>query len=326
MSHPRIAQVGCGHWGKNLARNFAELGLLAAVADDHPETAERIAAQHGVEPRSFDMILADEAIDAVALATPAITHAEMALRAIAAGKHVFIEKPLALDPADGAKVVAAAEQAGRVLMIGHLLQYHPIFLELKRLVEAGTLGKLRYAYSNRISLGKFRQEENVLWSFAPHDLSMILALIGEEPDHVRAEGAAILNDSIADWSVCHMRFPSGVRAHVQTSWLHPFKEQRLVVVGDDAMAVFEDSLPDWDRRLAIYRHGVDRSGAGPVPIKADPEYVVVAKDEPLQAECRHFADCIRNAAQPRTDGREGLRVLNVLARAEAALGESLSRK
>lgn len=323
---PRIAQVGCGHWGKNLARNFAELGVLAAVADDHADTAARIAAQHGVAARSFEAILADDAIDGVSLATPAITHADMALRAIAAGKHVFVEKPLALDPAEGMRVVEAAETAGRVLMIGHLLQYHPIFLELKRLVEAGTFGRLRYVYSNRLSLGKFRQEENVLWSFAPHDLSMILGLLGEEPDQVTAEGAAILSDSIADWSICNMRFPSGARAHVQTSWLHPFKEQRLVVVGDDAMAVFEDSAPDWSRRLAIYRHGIDRSGSGPVPVKAEPEYIAVAQDEPLQAECRHFVECVRTGARPRTDGREGLRVLNVLARAEAALGSSLSRK
>lgn len=318
-----IAQVGCGHWGKNLARNFADLGVLGAVADDHPETAARIAAQTGTEVRTFESLLMDPAIAGIALATPAITHVEMASRAISAGKHVFVEKPLALDPADGERLVQQAEDSGRVLMVGHLLQYHPIFVALRDLVADSELGALRYIYSNRLSLGKFRTEENVLWSFAPHDLSMMLSLTGEEPDHVTADGAAILSGSLADWCTCWMHFPSGVRGHIQTSWLHPFKEQRLTVIGDKAMAVFEDSAPQWEQRLALYRHQVDRTGHVPVPIKAEAEYVAVAPDEPLQAECRHFVECIRTGARPRTDGREGLRVLNTLSRAEAALARSL---
>lgn len=321
----KVVQIGCGHWGKNLARNFAELGALAAVVDDHPETAARIASAHGVPVRAFGEILADPAIAGVALATPAATHGQMALTALAAGKHVFVEKPLALDPLEARHVVETADRVGRVLMVGHLLQYHPLFVALKGLVAAGELGELRYIYSNRLSLGKIRTEENVLWSFAPHDLSMILSLTGEEPDHVSAEGAAVLSGSIADWCTCQMRFPSGVRAHLQVSWLHPFKEQRLVVMGAKGMVVFEDSQPDWDRRLALYRHRIDQSGTAPVPVKADPEYVPVAKDEPLLAECRHFIECIMAGTPAQTDGNEGLRVLRVLDRAEAALAASLAR-
>lgn len=320
----KIAQIGCGHWGKNLARNFAELGTLAAIADDHPETAARIAAEHGVPARSFAEILADPEIDGVALATPAAMHGRMALEAIAAGKHVFVEKPLALDPAEAEAVVAAAESAGRVLMIGHLLQYHPQFQALLALVRESRIGRLRYIYSNRLSLGKVRTEENVLWSFAPHDLSMVLALTGEQPDEVTAQGAAILNPRIADWCTCQLGFASGVRAHVHASWLHPFKEQRLVVVGDRGMAVFEDSAPEWDRRLAIYPHKVDFGGPAPAVIKGEPDYIPVDKSEPLRTECGQFLHSIASGEAAPTDGREGLAVLKVLDRAEQALAQSLS--
>lgn len=320
----KVAQIGCGHWGKNLARNFAGLGALAAVADDHPETATRIAGEHGVPARTFAEILADPAIDGVALATPAVIHGRMALAALAAGKHVFVEKPLALDPAEAEAVVAAAERAGRILMIGHLLQYHPQFRALLKLVREGRIGRVRYIYSNRLSLGKVRTEENVLWSFAPHDLSMVLALTGEQPEGVTATGAAILDPGIADWCACHLRFPSGIRAHVHASWLHPFKEQRLVVVGDAGMAVFEDSIADWDRRLAIYPHIVDCSGSAPVAVKADPDYVAVERGEPLRAECDQFLHAIATGEPAPTDGREGLAVLKVLDRAEEALRQSLA--
>ncbi len=319
----KVVQVGCGYWGKNLARNFAELGALGAVVDGDPATAERIGAQHNAPVKTWAEVLVDPAIHGVSLATPASSHAAMAREAVAAGKHVFVEKPLALDPTDGRATVEAAVAAGKVLMVGHLLQYHPQFLALKALVDAGELGALRYVYSNRMSLGKFRTEENVLWSFAPHDLSMVLALVGEEPDRVTAQGMAAVTLGIADWATCQLHFPSGVAGHVQASWLHPFKEQRLVVIGDKAMAVFEDSQPDWDKRLAIYRHGIDRSGRAPEPVKADAEYVSVPKGEPLKDECAHFLACMRDGATARTDGREGLAVLKVLDQAEQALAASL---
>jgi UDP-2-acetamido-3-amino-2,3-dideoxy-glucuronate N-acetyltransferase len=318
----RIAQVGCGYWGKNLLRNFANVGALAAVVDHDAALTAKAAADYGAAVMSFDAVLEDSSIHGIALATPAVTHAPLATRALAAGKHVFVEKPVALEPADAEQLHALATAHGLTLMVGHLLQYHPIFIALRGLIEAGELGELRYIYSNRMSLGKFRTEENVLWSFAPHDISMILALVGgEEPESVTAQGASFVTPGVADWSTLQMRFANGVRAHVQTSWLHPFKEQRLTAIGSKAMAVFEDSKANWDERLALYRHGIDASGAAPVPVAAQAEFVAVEKREPLLDECQHFLDCIRTGTAARTDGAEGLRVLRVLDRAEAAMRE-----
>ncbi|WP_207789996.1 Gfo/Idh/MocA family protein [Sphingosinicella humi] len=314
-----IAQVGCGYWGRNLARNFAELGVLVGVVDGDPAVAERISAATAAPVRSLEEVLADPMIDGISLATPAVSHSSLALRAIAAGKHVFIEKPLALTPDDAERVVAAAAATDRVLMVGHLLRYHPIFLALQKLVESGALGRLRYIYSNRLSLGKFRTEEDVLWSFAPHDLSMVLALADAMPDRVSAQGASFVTDGIVDWCTCQLGFPSGLSGHIQVSWAHPFKEQRLVVVGDEAMAVFEDSEPEWGRRLALYRHRIDCNGPVPVPDKAEAEFVMVPRAEPLRSECEHFIMSIVSGVTPRTDGEEGLRVLKVLDRARRDL-------
>ena len=321
----RIAQIGCGYWGKHLARNFFELGSLAAIADENPETAAGACAQFGVPAQTFAEVLASPDIDAVALATPAISHATMAIAALRAGKHVFVEKPFALTLEDGESVIAAAKAAGRQLMIGHLLQYHPLFAQLKRMVEGGDIGALRYVFSTRLNLGKVRNDENVLWSVAPHDFSMLLSLVGEAPVSISAYGADILTPGVADWCTCHFRFASGVRGHVQSSWLHPFKEQRLVAVGDAGMLVFEDSQPDWDKKLALYRHFIDFSGSAPVAVKADAEFVVVERGEPLKLECAHFIECVQENRSPRTDGAEGLRVLSALALAEVALAHSLGK-
>lgn len=319
----RIAQIGCGHWGKNLTRNFSELGALAAVVDNNPDTAKRMADMYGVKPYTFEDALADPQIDGVALATPAVSHAEFAIRALEAGKHVFVEKPLALRVVDAAEVLSVAEKSGKVLMVGHLLQYHPIFSKVRDMVAQGTIGKLRYVYSNRLSLGKFRTEENVLWSFAPHDLSMILSLAGEEPDSVSAQGMSYVTPGIADWANVQMRFPGGLRGHVQTSWIHPYKDQRLVVVGEDGMIEFADSNPDWDSKLMLYQHAIDRSGPVPEPVRAEGEKIAVAKGEPLKAECQHFIDCCASNASPRANGAEGLAVLRVLEKAEDCLAQSL---
>jgi predicted dehydrogenase len=314
-----VAVVGCGAWGKNHVRTHASIGSLVAVVDPVPAVAEAHAATYGVEARTFEQVLADPAIDGVVIAAPAADHARLAEAALAAGKHVFVEKPLALTVDDAERVVAAAEAAGRVLMVGHLLQYHPAFLALRDLVADGRLGELRYLYSNRLNLGQFRQEENSLWSFAPHDLSMLLSLVGEEPDQVWATGAAFLSTDVADVTTTHLGFPSGPRAHVFVSWLHPFKEQRLVVVGSEAMAVFDD-LNGWEDKLVLFDHGVDWSQGRPRPEKADGVPVVLDQTEPLRVECEHFLSCIRTGATPRTDGVEGLRVLRVLARAQESLG------
>jgi predicted dehydrogenase len=315
----QVAVVGCGAWGKNHVRTHAAIGSLAAVVDPVPGVAEAHAATYGVAARTFDEVLLDEAIDGLVIAAPAADHARLAEAALAAGKHVFVEKPLALTVADAERVTAAAAAADRVLMVGHLLQYHPAFLALRDLVASGRLGDLRYLYSNRLNLGQFRQEENSLWSFAPHDLSMLLSLVGEEPDQVWATGAAYLSTDVADVTTTHLGFPSGPRAHVFVSWLHPFKEQRLVVVGSEAMAVFDD-LADWPEKLVLFDHGVDWSQGRPRPEKAEGVPVALEVTEPLRVECEHFLSCVATGATPRTDGLEGLRVLRVLARAQESLG------
>ncbi len=320
----KIAHVGCGYWGKNLVRDFAQLGALAAIVEPNEAQAAKLSAAHDVPVRSLNEVLADPQIDALSFATPAVTHASLAIQAMRAGKHVFMEKPLALSVEEGQEVVEVAQETGKLVMVGHLLQYHAIFAELRARVHAGELGAIQHIYSNRMSLGKFRLEENVWWSFAPHDISMVLALVGEEPVSVTAQGNAQVTPGIADWCTAQCRFPSGARAHFNISWYHPFKEQRLVVIGDKGMAVFEDSNPEWDKKLAIYRHGLQRAeGLAPVPSKADPDYVVVEQVNPLKAECQHFIDCIAAGQQPRSNAQEGLAVLRVLQLGEEALQASL---
>ncbi|MCO5064449.1 MAG: Gfo/Idh/MocA family oxidoreductase [Rhizobiaceae bacterium] len=319
-----IAHIGYGYWGKNIARNFAELGLLAAIVDPHPASAEAGAKAHNVRAASFDEVLADKSIDGVSIAAPAELHFKLASAALKAGKHVFVEKPLTIDVSEAQALCALADSARLTLMVGHLLQYHPIYVKLREMVAAGELGRLHYVYSNRQSLGKFRREENVLWSFAPHDISMILGLVGEEPHHVSAQGCVAYTSGVADMVTMQMHFPGGVAGHVQTCWMHPFKEQKLVVIGEKASAVFEDSLADWDQKLLLYSHRIDVSGPVPTSTKADAIAVAVERSEPLKAECRHFADCIDGKTKARTDGAEGTRVLRVLDRAEKALAENLT--
>jgi UDP-2-acetamido-3-amino-2,3-dideoxy-glucuronate N-acetyltransferase len=315
---PRIAVAGCGAWGKNLVRNFAGLGVLRAIVDVDAATAALLARQHDCDALPWEEALADSGIDGIAIAAPAVLHARLAREALEAGKHVFVEKPLALHAADAEGLCQLAERIDRRLMVGHLLQYHPAFLRLKELVREGALGRLQYVYSNRLNLGKIRREEDILWSFAPHDISMILSLIGEDPERVEAVGARYLHRNIADVTTTHLTFPGGEHAHIFVSWLHPFKEQKLVVVGERGMAVFDDS-EEWGRKLLLYPHHMEWRQALPVPQKGEPEPVSLEQGEPLRLECQHFLDCIRTGATPRTDGREGLRVLRVLARATASL-------
>ena len=311
---PRVALLGCGYWGRNVGRSLATLDALAAVADVDPDRSSALGVEFDVPALPIEMVLEDHSIDAVAIATPAITHHEVANRAMLAGKDVFVEKPMALEPRHAEAMISVAESTGRVLMVGHLLQYHPAFRTLVDEIQRGTLGRLQYIYSNRLNFGKIRREEDVLWSFAPHDLSMILSLAGEEPSDIRIEGRFMLHDRIADVTTTHLSFPSGLAAHVFVSWLHPSKEQRLVVIGEDAMAVFDDTAPR-EQKLALYRSWVDWRDGVPVAAKADPDYLTIPAEEPLRAEMAHFCDRIKDRAAPRTDGAEGLRVLRVLAEA-----------
>ena len=309
-----IAVVGCGHWGKNLVRNFSDLGSLAAVCDPNAEVAQQYADQYLVKNYSFSEVLNDLSIEGVVLAVPAPLHASMAIEVMNAGKHAYVEKPLAMNNLEADRMIASAEENGVQLMVGHLLQYHPIFMALRTLVESGEMGALQYIYSNRLSFGKVRSEEDVIWSFAPHDISMILSLTGHEPDTVRTESTSILQPDIADTAIVHMEFNSGLKAHISVSWLHPYKEQKLVVVGKNAMAVFDDTKP-WGEKLALYRHVVRSSGSLPSLEKAEVEYVEVSQSEPLRNECQHFVDVVSGDITPLTNGKEGLGVLNVLSAA-----------
>jgi predicted dehydrogenase len=313
--NPFVAVIGCGYWGRNHVRVFAELGALAAVVDPHAPTAQQFADQYGVSALSFEQAIADPAIKAVVIAAPAELHCTLAVQAFDAGKHVFVEKPIALTMEDAETMKAASERAGKVLMVGHLLQFHPAFVALRDFVEAGNLGKLRYAYSHRCSFGKFRTEENALWSLAPHDVSMLLALFGEAPDSVSGTGGAFVTENIEDECRVDMTFPSGGRAHVFASWLHPFKEHRLIVVGETGMAVFEDSQNDPAQKLRLYRHTIDTSGREPVPTKADAEPIPYGDDEPLRTECAHFLTACAGEHPAQTDADEALRVLEVLLKA-----------
>lgn len=318
--NPSVAVIGCGYWGKNLVRDFHGLGALKAVSDSDPDTAAAIAGQYGVVARSVEEILADDDLDGVVIAAPAEHHADLALRSLAAGKHVYVEKPIALSIEDAESMIAASEKAGRILMVGHLLQYHPVFLKLKEMVANGELGRLRYVYSRRLSLGKLRTTENVLWSFAPHDISMILTLAGEEPERVDGFAGNYLQDDISDFASLHMSFPSGMKAHIEVSWLNPFKEQRLVVVGEKAMAEFCDSEPEWKNKLRLYRHEAAIDNGVPRLKKAEPELVEVEQANPLVNECRHFLRFMRDNETPYTDGHEALRVLKVLHAGDATKG------
>lgn len=314
----RVAVAGCGYWGKNLVRNFGELSALCAIHDPSEEIARAQSEAAGVPAREWAELLDDPTVDAIAIASPAVLHGALTREALLAGKHVFVEKPLALDPKEAEALCALAEEVDRRLMVGHLLQYHPAFLKLKELVNRGDLGRLQYIYSNRLNLGKVRREENILWSFAPHDISMILSLVGDSPESVDATGANYLHQIIADVTTTHMKFPDGVQAHVFVSWLHPFKEQKLVAVGDRAMAVFDDGAP-WPEKLLMYPHRIDWIDGMPHPAKADAVAVELDEAEPLRLECQHFIDSVANGTTPRTDGREGVRVLKVLHAAELSM-------
>ena len=323
MNTRNLALIGAGYWGKNLARNFHALGALHTLADLSQPILDTYGADYdGVRrTRDIEALWADPAITRVAIAAPAVLHHRLARAALLAGKDVFVEKPLCLDLGEARELIALAREKGRILMVGHLLQYHPIVRHLQQLVASGELGPLHYITSNRLNLGKIRREENSLWSFAPHDLSVILSIAGSAlPAQVRCTGGAYLTPGVADTTLTTLAFNCGLRAQVYVSWLNPFKEQKLTVVGEKAMAVFDDTRP-WAEKLALYRNYLRRDGDTiPALNKLAPEYAVVTEAEPLRAECAHFLECCRGRQAPRTDGAEGERVLRVLHAAQSSLG------
>jgi UDP-2-acetamido-3-amino-2,3-dideoxy-glucuronate N-acetyltransferase len=317
----KVAVIGAGNWGKNLVRNFFQLNSLSLVCDPDLAVCASVEQTYpGVATCvKFSEVLENPEVEAVAIATPAVSHYQIAKAALLAGKDVFVEKPLALEVSEGQELVTLAEQEKRILMVGHILLHHPAIHKLKELIDRGELGQIQYLYSNRLNIGKIRCEENILWSFAPHDISVILFLLGELPEQVSSHGAQYLQQSVADVTMTNLAFPRGVKGHIFVSWLHPFKEQMLVVVGDKKMAVFDDISKD--EKLVLYPHRIDWIERLPVARKAEREVVPLATSEPLKEECTHFLDCIRTRTRPRTDGEEGLRVLQVLQACQRSLDQ-----
>ena len=314
-----IGLAGLGYWGRNILRNLYELGALGTACDSNPST---LTEYKGKYPEvdytaSFDDLLVKPEIRAVVIATPAVTHYEMAKKSLLSGKDVFVEKPLALTVKEGEELIEIAENKGRILMVGHILQYHPAIIMLRELISSGELGKIQYIYSNRLNIGKLRTEENILWSFAPHDISVILMLLDEEPVRIAATGGDYLNEGIYDTTMTTLEFRNDVKGHIFVSWLHPFKEQKLIVVGSKAMAVFDDVSTE---KLFIYPHKIEwKHGKIPIAQKAEYHIIPLEKAEPLKEELRHFIECVIERKKPKTDGYEGLRVLKVLEAAENSL-------
>jgi UDP-2-acetamido-3-amino-2,3-dideoxy-glucuronate N-acetyltransferase len=319
---PHIALLGCGYWGKNLARNLHELGALRLVCDP-AESGQAAATEFapGVATScEFNDALKSGDIEAVVIATPAETHFELAAAALNAGKDVFVEKPLALQASEGEQLKDLAQKLGRVLMVGHLLEYHPAVVRLRELIDAGELGNVNYIYSNRLNFGKVRTEENALWSFAPHDVAVILRLLGEMPVEVTCAGGSYLTPGLADVTVSTLQFQSGRRAHIFVSWLNPFKEQKLVVMGEQRMAVFNDVTAE--DKLVLYDQRVDFQEAMPVLQNDGQQAIALSGDEPLRRECEHFLECVTTRRTPLTDAESGVRVLRVLEACQASLQEN----
>lgn len=321
---PGIAVVGSGAWGQNHVRVWKEMGHLRVVCDLDASRLKMIADMHpGLETSTdFDGILERTDVQGLVLATPAGTHAKLALRAMEAGKDVLVEKPMALTVAEGGGLVEAADRLGRVLAVGHVLEYHPAIAALRQLVRNGELGELRYAYSNRLNFGRIRTEENALWSFAPHDIAIMTRLLGGAPTEVACHGGAYFNQEIADTTLTTLQFAGGVRGHIFVSWLHPFKEHRFVLVGERQMAVFNDTQ-EWSEKLLLYPHRVEWSeGQVPVARRADAVAVELREIEPLRAECEDFIRCMRSRERPLVDGSSGVTVLQVLDAATRSLTAS----
>ena len=322
MERVKIGLIGLGYWGKNILRNLNGLGVLHRACDTDPAILSELSNHYAdidFTPTP-DEIINSHDIGAVVIATPATTHYRIVKESLLAGKDVFVEKPLAMTVREGEELVELAEREGRIVMVGHILHYHPAVIKLKEIISKGELGKIQYIYSNRLNIGKLRTEENILWSFAPHDISVILTLLEEEPVTVAAFGGGYINRDICDTTLTTLEFRNGVKGHIFVSWLHPFKEQKLIVVGSKGMAVFDDVS---DEKLLLYPHSIEwKEGKIPVAQKADYRAVPVEKGEPLKEELGHFLECIRQRKRPKTDGHEGVRVLRVLDAAENALGKT----
>lgn len=313
-----VGVIGSGYWGKNLVRTFHSLGALGCICDTSQQALALIQKNYPVRTTlDFDEVLQDDSITAVAIAAPAAEHFALTRRAIEHGKDVFVEKPLALHSSEGRELVALADKKHRILQVGHILEFHPAIRELGERICKGELGQIQYIYSSRLNLGKIRTEENILWSFAPHDISAILFLLRELPVRVSAQGGTYVNPSIIDTTLSTLEFGSGVKAHIFVSWLHPFKEQKLTVVGSEKMAVFDDMQPE--QKLMLYSHRINWVDRKPVAQKDSGQAVKIAADEPLRLECQHFLECVAERRTPLTNGESAQRVLEVLENCEQSL-------
>ena len=322
-----IAVIGTGDWGANLVRNFAAIkgGRLAMLCDSDAARLAKSAAAHPGARAAADArdVAAAPDIHAAVISASAVSHYPLAKMMLEAGKDAYVEKPLTLKVEHAAELVQLARAKNRILMVGHLLLYHPAVQYLKRLVDDGALGDIHYIYSQRVNLGKVRKDENALWSFAPHDLSVILHLLGGEPVDVVARGSAFLQPKVEDVVFVDLRFPGGRLAHLHVSWLDPHKLRKFTVVGSQKMAVFDDM--EASEKIRIYDKGVDRGGAivpyGDALTVRSGDILIpkISLQEPLRIECQHFVDCVRERKTPLTDGEGGLRVVRVLAAAQASL-------
>ncbi len=317
----QLAVVGCGRWGINHVRTaYQLLGKdLRLVFDANPSAAERV---HQISPSiqftsDPNVILNDPSINGVILATPAETHFSLAKNFIEHGKHVLVEKPITLHTDEARQLVEIAKNHDRRLMVGHVLLFHPAIITLKKLCNEGKIGTLQYIYSNRLNLGAIRSEENILWSFAPHDISIIQYLTESNPIDIASNGAHFVQNGIEDTTITYLKYPNNVHAHIFVSWLHPFKEQRLVVIGDKGMIVFEDSLPK--DKLKFYPKGFQKTDQGIRKFEGEFESIPFNESQPLAEEHKHFYNCIIHNKQPLTDGQHALEVLEILEQATQRL-------
>ena len=319
IARGNICVVGCGHWGKNLVRNVYELGHLYGVCESQPTLLDKVQITYdGIKTfSSLNDVCTDDQIEGVMLATPAEQHFKMGVEVLNSGKHLFVEKPLSLDWQEGTEMVRLARQRGLILMVGHLLKYHPAFIKIQEIIANPAFGKVEYIYSNRLSMGKIRKEENALWSFAPHDISLILTLMGQQPLQVTATGGAYLQPNIADVTVSNFLFDHGVRAHIFVSWLHPYKEHRLVVIGTRQMIAFTDTRPT--NKLVVYDKRVELKNGAFEIVPPNATTIEFSQDEPLRRECSHFIECVLHGGEPRTPGEEGVEVLQVLQACQRSL-------
>jgi predicted dehydrogenase len=322
----KIAVVGLGHWGPNWVRNlYRTSGVDVVVYDADPARCGAVAREfRGVtRAASFDDVLADPQVDGVVIATPAPTHFAMGSQALKAGKAVLIEKPLSFSLADARDLVTIADGLRLPLMVGHTFEYNPAVVQLRELVRTGELGRIVYTYATRLNLGQIREDVNAMWNLAPHDVSILIYLLGEMPARVSARGTAFLQSGIEDVVFLTLEFPSGVLSQVHVSWLDPRKVRALTVVGDRRMVVYDDV--DNEAKLRIYDKGVDRLATGDARehyyrLRSGDIHIPRADlTEPLAVECAHFLECVRTGARPRTDGESGLRVVQVLEAAQRSL-------